>query len=163
MKSERKVAIVFVPEWKFEPHVQQVLTTCWREVSFWFRDFSEALVEIYLVSDKKMKQLNALHRKLDKVTDVLSLDYGVDRQGTKLGVIYLAQGVVRKIAMHFQHSSEDEIVFLSVHGMLHIWGYDHEEKADEAEMLRAMKIVLENVPHYTPLLATYKRRSSIDY
>ncbi len=173
MSSKRKLTskasslveceVAFVPRKEFEPHVQAVLRAAWHEVSLLCGGFSQALLEVHVVSDKRMKQLNLEHRTLDRVTDVISLDYGIDQFGVKLGVIYLARGVMRKLADYFQHAVSDEQVFLVVHGMLHIWGFDHEEKADETKMLQAMKIVLENFPAYTPLLATYERRSLIDY
>lgn len=152
-----------MPQSGFSPHAKKVLRTCWYEVFLWQENFVGAELEIYLVEDSEMRKINAQYRNLDKVTDVVSLDFGCDPLGHKLGVVYLASGVINRVAKKLNHSREAEIVFLTVHGMLHIWGYDHEKKADENRMLRAMKIVLENFPQYTPLLATYKRRSSIDY
>ncbi|MBI4836515.1 MAG: rRNA maturation RNase YbeY [Candidatus Abawacabacteria bacterium] len=153
-----------MPRSAFEPHVQEVILASWREVSSWFSDqYKSGSLEIYLVSDKKMRILNKQYRDLDKVTDVISLDFGEDPLEGKMGVIYLARGLVKKIADHFGHSVADEIVFLVVHGILHVWGYDHEKKSDEKKMLAATKIVLQNFPQYTPMLATYKPRSLIDY
>lgn len=161
----KKTQVTFVPARCFSPHVKKTLRTCWYEVFLLCKEkgAKAACVDIYVVSDTKIKNINQKYRGIDKVTDVISLDFGVEPNGTKSGIIYLAKGVISRVAKKMLHTIEDEIVFLSVHGMLHICGYDHEKKQEEQEMLKAMKIVLENVPQYAPLLATYKRHSLIDY
>lgn len=155
--------VSFVPAKEFPPHVQHILRGCWHEVFSWQKKIMGAELELYIIGDEEMREINNKYRQIDKVTDVISLDFGEDDLQGKLGVIYLNRHLITKMAKHFGHSEDAEIIFLSVHGMLHVWGYDHEKKSDEEVMVSAMKRILENVPQYAPLVATYKRRSVIDY
>lgn len=124
-------------------------------------DLSTSL-SISLVSVTKMRELNRKHRKQDKPTDVLSLDFGEDKTGHKLGMIFLCRPVIAKQAKKLGHSLEKEIVFLTTHGMLHVWGFDHEEKKAEENMLNMQKRLLQAFPEYSPLFSTYRSRELID-
>ncbi|RAX57337.1 rRNA maturation RNase YbeY [Helicobacter monodelphidis] len=89
-------------------------------------------VELLFVSDSKMRQLNLEYRNMDSSTDVLSFpleNCGI--QNMPLGAIVIAENFVQKAAQHFNHSLDDEIALLFIHGLLHLKGYDHEVDSGE--------------------------------
>ena len=98
-----------------------------------------------LVSDEEIRALNSRYRKIDKVTDVLSFvmnepDY--EDKSVVLGDVIIALPTAVRQAKQFGHSLEREMTFLTVHGMLHLLGYDHISKPDEAIMFAKQKQIL---------------------
>ncbi len=91
----------------------------------------DTLVSVAFVDKKMMRRLNKQYRGKDKVTDVLS--FGLD-DNESLGELILSYDQARIQAKEMGHSVRDEIVFLIVHGMLHLYGHDH-EKTSEAKLM----------------------------
>jgi probable rRNA maturation factor len=87
---------------------------------------------IALVSDVRMRRLNAAFRGEAEATDVLSFPAG-DGRGY-LGDIAIARGVARRQARAEGHALRTELRVLALHGLLHLLGYDHE--ADAGAMRR---------------------------
>lgn len=88
-------------------------------------------VTIALVSDRRMHALNRQFRGRDYPTDVLS--FPSDERGF-LGDIVIATGVAKRQARDAGHSINTELRVLSLHGLLHLLGYDHE--TDGGKMAR---------------------------
>lgn len=92
-------------------------------------------VSVTLVNNKEIKELNAIHRNKDKVTDVLSFPMGEDGKydtdpttGAKiLGDIVISMEMAVEQAERFGHSLQREVGYLTAHSMLHLLGYDHED------------------------------------
>ncbi len=117
-------------------------------------------VNVNFVSETKIKKLNKSTRNIDKVTDVLTYPYINLKVGQKLkvqdyvmdidpedntltiGDIYICSAVATRQAEEYKHSFKREMCFLFCHGMLHILGYDHIEKADEKLMIEMQKNIL---------------------
>ncbi len=88
---------------------------------------------IILVSKKKILQINKKYRFENASTDVIS--FTADNEFIKkniLGDIFICPEIAKKQAEQFRHSLEKEIAILSIHGILHLLGYDH--AADNGEM-----------------------------
>lgn len=104
----------------------------------------DAEVSVSFVSNHEIKQLNAQYRGKDKSTDVLSFplgENGVYDVNTETGayllgdiVISMEKAIVQ--AQMYGHSLEREVGFLTVHSMLHLLGYDHENGGLEATRMR---------------------------
>ena len=97
------------------------------------------------VSWQKIKLLNVQFRGTDKITDVLSFPDGDinPETGRKfLGDIVICRRVAERQAELFGQSVEREIVFLKIHGLLHLFGFDHETEADEIVMREKQRAVL---------------------
>ena len=108
--------------------------------------------ELEMVSSAKIKSLNQKFRGTDKITDVLSFpslqnikgvrllknDYPLDTDPATgeifLGSIALCESVAKKQAKKYGHSYERELYYLITHGLLHLFGFDHEGEADKKEM-----------------------------
>lgn len=99
-------------------------------------------VAVALVSDRHVQRLNRQYRRHDHPTDVLSfpasdLDGRRPRAGEPLGDIVIATGVARRQARDAGHSYNTELRILALHGLLHLLGYDHDDRRDAGRMARA--------------------------
>ncbi len=88
-------------------------------------------IELILTTDEEIRQLNKLHRNIDKPTDVLSFPLE-NLPGMPLGSIVISVETAKRSAKKFGHSIDDEIKLLFIHALLHLLGYDHE--IDNGEM-----------------------------
>lgn len=89
------------------------------------------LVVVNLVDTKEIQVINKECRKIDKITDVISFSF--DESGIKgpvIGEIYICIEQAIKQADEYEHSYKREIAFLFTHGLLHLYGYDHQTKED---------------------------------
>lgn len=99
-------------------------------------------VSITIVTDGEIHQLNRDYRQVDRPTDVLSfaLDEGEEPELTDgpeehlLGDIIISAETAERQGREFGHGLEREIVYLAVHGLLHLLGYDHMREEDRAVM-----------------------------
>jgi len=107
----------------------------------------EASVSITITDDGAIREINREHRGIDRPTDVLSFpmfdeDFG-DGEDAILGDIVLSLEKAVEQAEAYGHSLRREIAFLTVHSVLHLLGYDHEEgKAEESEMFSRQEAIL---------------------
>ncbi len=107
-------------------------------------------VGVTFLDDAAIQELNRDYRDKDRPTDVLSfaLNEGdepeiVDAPEEELlGDILISLETTARQAEEYGHSLERELAYLTVHGMLHLLGYDHEEPADQAEMRLEEEAVL---------------------
>ncbi len=114
----------------------------------------EGEVSILFVDDMRIKELNKTYRDKDEVTDVLSFpqyddikEDGVNEPFVYLGDVVISIEQAMRQAEEFGHSLDREIVYLTIHSMLHLFGYDHMNDSDKREMrdkekkvIRALKI-----------------------
>lgn len=107
-------------------------------------------VSVLVTDDAELHQLNRDYRGVDGPTDVLSFadeaepDDGAHRSFVRapdalryLGDLAISYERVVAQAAEYGHSRERELAFLTVHGILHLLGYDHELGEDEAAAMRA--------------------------
>ena len=84
-------------------------------------------IELLIVSKKKMKKLNFDYRGKNSATDVLSFPLDINNcPKCPLGSIVVCYSFVKKYAKKYNHSKNDELILLFIHGLLHLIGYDHE-------------------------------------
>ncbi|MCR4314025.1 MAG: rRNA maturation RNase YbeY [Candidatus Uhrbacteria bacterium] len=102
----------------------------------------EHSVSIGFVSPIQMRKLNRAWRGNDKVTDVLSFALDV---GSFKGEILLSYEQAARQAKEMKHSVRDELCFLTVHGVLHLWGYDHEQPEGAKEMFLLQEKILKHL------------------
>jgi len=94
-------------------------------------DMSDATLELILVDDETIASINAQYRDKNRPTDVLSFPLEDVGMGL-LGSIVISVDKAREKSKELQHSFDDEITLLFIHGLLHLLGYDHE--VDSGEM-----------------------------
>lgn len=93
-------------------------------------------VSVLVTDNAGIHALNREHRDIDRETDVLSFPME-DGEGL-LGDIVLSLEKAYAQAAEFGHSPTREVAFLTVHSMMHLFGYDHIEEDDRIKM-RAME------------------------
>lgn len=111
-------------------------------------------VSIAIVSDSEIHSLNRDYRGVDRPTDVLSFatrdgedDFtiGEDEEYDEteiLGDVIISIETATRQADEYGHSLERELGFLTVHGILHLLGFDHEAEQDGRMMREAEEAIL---------------------
>jgi probable rRNA maturation factor len=97
---------------------------------------------VHLVGNATIRRLNAKHRQIAAVTDVLSfplfepgfvLPAG---EPVNLGDVVVAYPRAQAQAVEYGHSVQREVAYLVAHGVLHVLGYDHEAEPERERMRR---------------------------
>lgn len=89
-------------------------------------------VDVLLTSDTAIKRLNRDFRGKNKPTDVLSFPAPEEIFEEHAGDLAISLDTAAKQAVRFGHTLADEVRVLMLHGLLHLFGMDHE--ADKGEM-----------------------------
>ncbi|MGN7968097.1 rRNA maturation RNase YbeY [Microbacterium sp. 22296] len=103
---------------------------------------ADADVAIVLVDEGAMESLHVQWMDEPGPTDVLSFPMDELRPGSEdaptpaglLGDIVLCPAVAETQAVAARHSTQDELILLTTHGLLHLLGFDHAEPDEEREM-----------------------------
>ena len=103
-----------------------------------------AEVSVTLVNDETIRDMNNKFRNIDASTDVLSFPLGENgvydenpETGAKmLGDIVISVEHALSQADLYGHGIEREVAFLTVHSMLHLLGYDHEQGGLQKTIMR---------------------------
>lgn len=106
-----------------------------------------SIFTIIFIDDEKMHELNKEYRNIDKTTDVLSFAFEDNNKLSynirHLGEIFISIPRMKKQALEYGHSEKRELAFLTVHGLLHLLGYDHTlGEKEEKEMFSKQELVL---------------------
>ncbi|MGV8965304.1 MAG: rRNA maturation RNase YbeY [Cellulomonas sp.] len=107
-------------------------------------------LSILLVGTDVMTELHVQWMDEPGPTDVLSfpmdeLRPGLDGEVTPaglLGDVVLCPEVASRQAREAGHSTMEELLLLTTHGILHLLGYDHEEPEEEKEMFGLQRQLL---------------------
>lgn len=114
-------------------------------------DSERVEISLTLVDAEEIQQLNRDYRNVDKVTDVLSFPQYDDlnelpEEGEiMLGDVIICRQRAEEQAEEFGHSVEREMVYLFVHSVCHLLGYDHMEDEEKAEMRAKEESVMEQI------------------
>lgn len=112
-------------------------------------DLEDAELSLLLTDDATVHDLNRTYRGVDRTTDVLSFSQregeNPDQWDNLLGDVILSVEQARRQAEEYGHSMEREVGFLTVHGVLHLLGWDHEDPEDEIRMMGKTEEILRSV------------------
>ena len=102
---------------------------------------------VIIVDDKRIHEINKEYRGIDRPTDVISFALEDNEEiefdhYRVLGDIYISIDKVREQAREYGHSEKRELAFLTVHGFLHLLGYDHMKPEDEKVMFARQEEIL---------------------
>jgi len=100
--------------------------------------YSGGEVSVAFVDNQQIKELNNKYRDKNEATDVLS--FPIDDE--MLGDIIISSRRAAEQAEEYGHSLKRELAYLTVHGMLHLFGYDHHSKEEKDEMRQKEERVL---------------------
>lgn len=117
-------------------------------------------VVITLVNDARIHEINREYRGVDRPTDVISFamnesgddepeiyvdEEELDEFPNALGDIIISIPRTKEQAEEYGHSFERELGFLTVHGFLHLVGYDHGSPEEEKEMFGRQEEILAKI------------------
>ena len=107
-----------------------------------------SIFSIIFIDNEQIRKINATYRGIDRETDVISFafeDAKDDFSLTKrvLGDIYISIPKMQEQAKSYGHSEKRELAFLTVHGLLHLLGYDHQTPEEEEKMFGLQKEILD--------------------
>ena len=110
-------------------------------------NIKNAECNVIFVDSKMIHDLNRTYRGVDRVTDVISFaledEESRDIEVRLLGDIYICYEKAVEQAQEYGHSLRREILFLAVHGLYHLLGYDHRNQEEERVMFQKQEEVLE--------------------
>ncbi len=118
-----------------------------RILNYVANDFDESLaMSIHICDSNRIKELNVEHRGKDSSTDVLSFPHGeMDDGHLYIGDIFINEDIIESQALEINSDPITEMKFLSMHGILHLIGYDHIEEDDEEEMTAMQREIFINL------------------
>jgi probable rRNA maturation factor len=120
-------------------------------------------INVVLVENEEIRTINREHRKIDRITDVLSfpmLDFPenkvfkdvyednsfdssmLDGEELVLGDIVLSLERAKEQSIEYEHSFKREMVYLVIHSVLHLLGYDHMNDKDKFKMREREEYIL---------------------
>ena len=106
-----------------------------------------AIMNVIIINNERIHKINKEYRGIDRPTDVISFALEDDKTFVNadfrvLGDIYISIDKVHEQATSYGHSFWRELSFLTIHGVLHLLGYDHMEKSDEKIMFGKQEEIL---------------------
>ncbi len=110
-------------------------------------------VSVTLTNNAYIHTLNKEYRGIDRPTDVLSFALNESEEPEMvdapevnvLGDLIISVERAEEQAADYGHSLRREVAFLTVHGMLHLLGYDHMEEEEREEMENEQRFVMEKL------------------
>jgi probable rRNA maturation factor len=95
------------------------------------------LLHVSILTAPEMKRLNKAYRKKNRPTDVLTFSRleGLPMPAPDIGDLLLCWKVAIAQSKEYGCTIKEEIARLTAHGMLHLFGYDHEKSPREAKIM----------------------------
>ena len=102
---------------------------------------------VIIVDNEEIHKINREYRGIDRPTDVISFaleddDTFIKTEQRILGDIYISIDRAIEQANEYGHALLRELCFLTIHGILHLLGYDHMAKEDEEVMFGLQERIL---------------------
>lgn len=103
------------------------------------KKFSTIVFDIVLCNDEEIWRINREYRKIDRPTDVITFAIFADSNPEEafifdgeinLGEILISLDTIKKQAAQNEVSTEDEARLMAAHGILHLFGFDHQNEND---------------------------------
>ncbi len=114
-------------------------------------DSNRSEISVTMVDLEEIHQLNLEYRQVDSPTDVLSFPQFEDMNDLPaegeicLGDVVICAEKAKEQAQEFGHSFEREIIYLFVHSILHLLGYDHMEEEEKQAMRSREEAVMKTI------------------
>lgn len=132
------------------PEMEQIVISVLQKTAEVYQIAPQTEVSVVLGNDEYIHGLNRQYREKDCPTDVLSfaLNEGNEPEiidgpeEVLLGDIIISIETAARQAQEYAHSLERELAYLTIHGMMHLLGYDHMTEEDKEEMRHEEEHVL---------------------
>jgi len=130
--------------WQAQPAAEQTVRAAIAAAAKFAKADGEA--SVMLTDDESIAKLNRDWRKIDKPTNVLS--FPAPKGASMLGDIVIAYETLERECAEEDRIFLDHLAHLTVHGFLHLIGYDHQNdaQADEMEGLESKIMALMKLP-----------------
>lgn len=109
-------------------------------------------MSLLITGDETVHDLNFQYRKIDSTTDVLAFAFQDDPDFPQIpdGFVHLGEVIIScpqatRQAEEQSHSLVHELAVLTIHGVLHLLGYDHESDEDAHIMQAREQEILHNI------------------
>lgn len=112
-------------------------------------------VNVIFVTEKEMQRINLQFRGIDKITDVLSFQNYTNNEynwpkyksddDNLLGEIIICFTQLKRQSIEQNVEIDYELALISIHGTLHLLGYDHKTKKEKLLMFSKTDNILENI------------------
>ena len=112
-------------------------------------------VNVIFVTEKEMQRINLQFRGIDKITDVLSFQNYLNNEynwpkyksddDNLLGEIIICFTQLKRQSIEQNVEIDYELALISIHGTLHLLGYDHKTKKEKLLMFSKTDNILENI------------------
>lgn len=134
---------------KFEDKLNKIHTFVFDYLK---QDRQKLKVNLFFVSKMKIKNLNSKFRNINKTTDVLSFPYtnckpnqiilldeyknfvNYEDNTLDIGDVFICLPVAKQKAKEYKFSLSDEVGFLYIHALLHLFGHDHVNEDEQKTM-----------------------------
>ena len=108
---------------------------------------NNVVFNIIIINNEEIHKINKEYRGIDRPTDVISFaleddDTFVSLDQRVLGDIYISIDKAKEQALEYGHALLRELCFLSIHGILHLLGYDHMKPDEEKVMFELQERIL---------------------
>jgi probable rRNA maturation factor len=117
------------------------------EATLMHENVEEASVSVTLLDNPRIRNMNKKYLQHDRVTDVIS--FPLYEQGEQVvGDVYIGYEQTQDQAADAGVDLEEEIARVSIHGTLHVLGFDHPEEGDRttSDMWRLQETILSKFP-----------------
>lgn len=135
-------------DYQFKELFEEVINIVYKKLNI-SKDYD---LSVSFVDDKKIRQINNDFRNINKKTDVISfamLDsqdiVSQDDSDLDLGDIFISIETATQQAKEINQSRNREILFLFIHGLLHLLGYDHQDIETEKIMFNLQEEIINEV------------------
>ena len=104
---------------------------------------SDQELSVVFGSDRLLQELNRTYRHKDRPTNVLAFPQSPTYQGepatSMLGDVIVALPTAAREAHDLQQSLEERVIYLLLHGILHLLGHDHEGSVAQRRRMEALE------------------------
>lgn len=110
-------------------------------------NLKNVIFDVIIVNNDRIREINKSYRNIDKPTDVISFALedikDIELEVRLLGDIYISIDKAVEQAKIYEHSLLRELSFLTIHGLLHLLGFDHESEETEKIMFDKQEMILD--------------------
>lgn len=139
------IRIDSLPRIHFDEDIENVVRKA-AEKALFVEESGGCEVSIFLTDDDAIHRLNKMYRDVDRPTDVLAfaMREGLDGELNReiLGDVVISLPRAEEQASIYGHSLELEMSLLVSHGVLHLLGYEHEQRDDLLVMQQKQRDIL---------------------
>ncbi|HEY0223055.1 MAG TPA: rRNA maturation RNase YbeY [Pseudolabrys sp.] len=142
------------PLWRAQPHAEQTVRAAIAAAAAALSTM-DGEVSVVLTDDAAIRSLNRDWRNIDKPTNVLSFPAAKIAGGgiAMLGDIVIAYETLERECIDESRDFPHHLAHLTVHGFLHLAGYDHQNDAEADDMEALERRIMASLQMPDPYLA----------